>query len=39
MKKSDLLFCICILLSKFTFAQSGFEMRQKVGFLAAHHAG
>ena len=39
MKKSGLLFYICILLSKFTFAQLGFEIRQKVGFLAAHHAG
>lgn len=39
MKKSGLLFYICILLSKFTFAQTGFEIRQKVGFLAAHHAG
>ncbi len=39
MKKSGLLFYICIFLSNFSFAQSGFEVREKVGFLAAHHAG
>ena len=39
MKKSGLLFCICVFLSKFNFAQSGFECREKVGVLAAHHAG
>ncbi len=39
MKKSGLLFYICILFSKFSFAQSGFEVREKIGFLAAHHAG
>ncbi|MFM1947491.1 MAG: hypothetical protein RL207_1774 [Bacteroidota bacterium] len=39
MKKSGLLFYICIVFSNFNFAQSGFEIREKVGFLAAHHAG
>jgi hypothetical protein len=39
MKKSVLLFCICLFLSKSNFAQTGFEVRGKVGFLAAHHAG
>jgi len=39
MKKSGLLFCICLLLTKINFAQTGFEVRGKVGFLAAHHAG
>lgn len=39
MKKSGLLFYIYIVFSNFNFAQSGFEIREKVGFLAAHHAG
>ena len=39
MKKSGLLFCICVFLSNFSVAQSGFEIREKVGYLAAHHAG
>lgn len=39
MKKSGLLFYICIFLSNVSIAQSGFEIREKVGFLAAHHAG
>lgn len=39
MKKSGLLFCISMMLSTFSFSQSGFEVREKVGFLAAHHAG
>jgi hypothetical protein len=39
MKKSRILFGICLLLTKSNFAQTGFEVREKVGFLAAHHAG
>jgi len=39
MKKSSLLLCICLLLTKSNFAQTGYEVREKVGFLAAHHAG
>ena len=39
MKKSGLLFCICFLVTNINYAQTGFEVREKVGFLAAHHAG
>ena len=40
MKKSGLFFCICLMITPILTAQSsGFEVREKVGFLAAHHAG
>lgn len=40
MKKSGLFFCICLMITPILTAQSsGIEVREKVGFLAAHHAG
>ena len=39
MKKCILLFCLALFLTKLARAQEGFEIREKVGFLAAHHAG